>query len=401
MNSNSLILSGIKVLDFTRAMSGPFATMVLGDLGADIIKVEPPEGDESRSWKPPDINGLSSYFISINRNKRSIVVDLKNEKGKEIIHKIAKKVDVVIENFKPGTANKLGIDYKTISSINPSIIYVSLSAYGQTGPWKDKPGYDLTVMATSGLLSLNGEKDRPPVKYGVPIVDITSGLYAVISILSALYYREKTGIGQYIDLSMYDAQLQILSHQALSYLTTGKNPERLGSAHPNIAPYQVFKAKDGYVVIAVGNDNQWKRMCEVLNMNYLLNDPRFKTNPDRVRNRDALVLEMEKVLENISVKEIIDKLESVGVPVAPVNSVAEALNNEQTKSREMVVEVEHKKIGKIKVPGTPFKFTITPGKIRYPPPLLGENTTEILKEFGFSDGEINDLLKNKVIYENK
>lgn len=390
-------LEGIRVLDFTRAMAGPFCTMLLGDLGADVIKVEPPEGDESRHWMPPDIGGVSAYFISVNRNKRSIAIDLKKPGALEIIDRLVRISDIVVENFRPGTAEKLGIGYERLSKINPRIIYCSISGFGQYGPYRDKPGYDLIALAMSGLMDITGEPGRPPVKFGVPIADITTGIMCAVAILAALYHRERSGEGQYIDISLLDTQILILSHQALNYLATGRNPERLGSAHPSIAPYQALATRDGYIVVAVGNDRLWQAFARAIGREDLLKDPRFSTNPDRVRYRDLLIGELEKTFREKTTREWLEILEKAGIPAAPVNRVGDALRDPQVLHREMVIDMEHPIIGRFKSLGTPLKMSLTPGRISRPPPLLGEQGFEILREIGYGDDEIRSLLERGVI----
>ncbi|MCL5783139.1 MAG: CoA transferase [Candidatus Thermoplasmatota archaeon] len=383
-------LEGLRVIDLTQAMAGPMASMLLGDLGAEIIKVEPPSGDQTRSWAPPYINGMSAYFLSANRNKRSIVLDLKSEGGKEVLGRLVRTADVLIENFRPGTLAKLGFDYETVRGINPEIIYCSLSGYGQSGPQKNWPGYDLTVLASSGLMSINGEEGRPPVKFGVPIADITSGMFADIAIMSALYERKESGEGQYIDMSMLDGNFMILTHQAFSYFATGKNPKKLGSAHSSISPYQVFEASDGYIAIAVGTEKLWGEFCRCIDREDLIANPLFASNVERVRNRDDLVPELNRTFASTPVAQLFDKLRKAGIPAAPINTVGDAVNNEQIKQREMVTEISAP-YGEIPMLGTPFKLSRTPGKIRKAPPMLGEDTGDILKSLNFTQEEIEKM----------
>lgn len=390
-------LAGIKVLDFSRVLAGPFCTMLLADLGADVVKVEPLEGDETRQWGPPWIGELSAYFMSINRNKRSIVLDLKNELSREVVNKLARWADVVVENFRPGVASKLGIDYETLRNVNPRIIYCSISGFGQDGPYRDKPGYDIIALALSGLMDITGEPGRPPIKFGVPIADLTTATHAALAIVSALYYRENSGRGQYIDISMLDVQVSLLTHQAYNYFASKEEPKKLGSAHPNIAPYQAFKTKDGYLIVGVGNDRLWEKFCKVLGRPDLINDHRFKSNPERVRNRE----ELAELLTSILVKENTDhwvkKLEEHGIPCSPVLRMSEALNNEHVIHRKMVISLTHPISGSLNMLGIPFKFSLNDCKIRRFPPKLGEHTEEVLKELGFDDESISELRNKRVI----
>lgn len=389
-------LKGIKVLDFTQAMSGPFATMLLGDLGADIIKVEPPDGDQTRSWAPPYMSGISSYFISTNRNKKSISIDLKTSTGKEIIKKLIKQTDVLVENFRPGTMEKLGFSYEEVRNFNPEIIYCSISGYGQTGPMRDYPGYDLTILAMSGLLGITGEPGSPPVKFGVPIADITTALFAAVSILAALYSKKQNKKGQYIDLSMLDSNFLVLTHQLMSYLSTGKEPEKLGSAHASIAPYQAYKTSDSYIVITVGTEKLWKKFCDVLEPG-LAEIDEFKDNSGRVLHREMLEKEINSILMNKTTAQIYELLVKNGIPCAPVNSVGAAVDNAQINFRKMIYGM-NAEYGKISVPGTPFKMSETPGKIIMPPPSLGNANKEILIEAGFSGEDIKKLYSQKIIF---
>lgn len=389
-------LDGIRILDLTQAMAGPMATMLLGDLGADIIKVEPPTGDQTRSWAPPYINGISSYFLSANRNKQSLCLNLKEAEGMKILKELVKTTDILIENFRPGTLKRLGLSYDTALELNPEIIYCSLSGYGQSGPGKDWPGYDLTVLANSGLLSLNGEEGRPPIKFGVPIADIVAGLYTDVSILSALYERKISGKGQFIDSSMLDSNILTLSHQAFSYFATGKNPEKLGSAHASISPYQAFRTRDSYIVIAVGTEKLWSKFCKSIGRTDLEKDPRFIDNVTRTANRIVLIEQLEKTFQTIDTKNLFNKLTGDGIPAAPINSVEEALESDQVRAREMVTEMETA-YGTIPMLGTPFKMSRTPGKIRKAPPLLGEDNSGILTSLGYSQDEIQSLKRKGII----
>ena len=389
-------LEGIRVLDLTQAMAGPMATMLLGDLGAEVIKVEPLTGDQTRKWAPPYLNGMSAYFLSTNRNKKSISLDMKSNDGLEVFKKLVEISDVVIENFRPGTTKRLGISYNDLSSIKEELIYCSLSGYGQTGPGKDWPGYDLTVLASSGLMSINGEDGRPPLKFGVPIADITAGLFSDIAILSALYERSVTGKGQFIDMSMLDANFQVLTYQAFNYFATGKNPQRMGSAHSSIAPYQVFKASDGYIAVTVGTEKLWSIFVNAIGRQDLGNNPEFRSNVDRVTNREKLAAELDRTFSQQSVHDLIDKLMCAGIPSSPINSVKEAIENPQVIARDMVTEMDSS-YGKIKMLGTPFKMSRTPGKLRKAPPELGEDSDEILRLTGYGEGEIVSLKKRGIV----
>ncbi len=389
-------LQGIKVLDLTQAMAGPIATMLLGDLGAEIIKIEPPSGDQTRSWAPPFINGISAYFLSVNRNKQSISLDLKSPKGQEILKKLAAEADILIENFRPGTLDRLGLSYGEAQKLNPKLIYCSLSGYGQDGPQKDWPGYDLTVLASSGLLSLNGEEGRTPIKFGVPIADIVSGLFANNAILSALYERTGSGKGQHIDMSMLDANFLILTHQAFNYFATGKNPRKLGSAHSSIAPYQVFRTGDSFIAIAVGTEKLWKVFCSSIGREDLTNHELFSENTKRVQNRDRLVEELEKTFSRKTTSELFQSLLKAGIPAAPINTVEEAINSPQIRARGMVSTMDTP-YGKIPVTGTPFKMSRTPGKVSKAPPQLGEDSESILSAAGYSSDEIEAIKRDGVI----
>jgi formyl-CoA transferase/CoA:oxalate CoA-transferase len=372
--------------------------MILADLGAEVIKVERPgTGDGSRQWGPPFIQGESGYYLSVNRNKKSMTLNLQSEKGRAILHRIASSCDVVVENFRPGTTQRLGADYATLSTINPKLIYCSISGFGQDGPYRLKPSYDIVGQAMGGLMSLTGEKDRPPVKIGVAISDIFAGMFATIGILGAVIARDRMGRGQMIDVSLLDGVISILSHQAGYFFASGENPEKLGSAHPTIAPYQAFKGSDSYFVVAVGNDSLWKRFCRGLGLNEVMTDTRFATNPDRLKNRDELTQILQKVFATKSSREWVELIEAAGVPCGPVLSLSEIFEDPQVLHRRMVEEVQHPKAGKIKVVGVPFKLSDTPASIRTPPPTLGEHSNEVLRSLGYGDEEIDELAKSGVI----
>ncbi|MEM0075793.1 MAG: CaiB/BaiF CoA-transferase family protein [Conexivisphaerales archaeon] len=397
--ADEALLKGVKVVDLTRALAGPFCTMMLADLGAEVVKVEPPpSGDEARLWGPPFLGGESTYFMSVNRNKRSIVLDLRNDVGKEVARRLLSLADVVVENFRPGTTKKLGIDYDTVKSYNPKVIYCSISGFGQTGPYRELPGYDIIAFAMSGMMSITGEAGRPPVKMGVPVADIGAGMFAAYAIASALFRRERTGIGEYIDVSLLEGQIFWLTYQAGYYFATLKDPERLGSAHLSIAPYQAFRARDGYFIIAAGNDEHWRRLCDVLELNSLKEDTRFKSNPDRVKNRT----ELEKILSSVFVKDSarnwVEKISKAGVPCCVINSISDVFADEHVKARQVVMEIEHKKAGRIKQLNIPYRFNNYTFKISKAPPTLGEDTEEILKELGYSKAEIESMKKSLAIY---
>lgn len=395
-----LPLDGIRVLDLSRILAGPFCSMILADLGAEVIKIEvPKKGDDARSLGPPFIGGESAYFLCVNRDKKSVTLNLKAKEGKEILYKMAEKCDVFLENFRPGVAQKLEIDYGTISKINPRIIYCSISGFGQTGPYRTRPAYDIIIQAMSGLMSVTGEENSPPIRIGVSITDIGAGMYAAIAILSAIIAREKTGKGQWIDISLMDSTVSWMAHAAANYFATGVMPKRMGSAHPNIAPYQCFKTGDGkYLTLAVGNDEIWKRFCTALGLEKLAEDPEFATNSKRVQNMDRLASMLSKIFLTKKCDEWIKILIDNEVPCGPVSTIDEVFRDPQVLDRDMLIEVEHPKAGKIKQTRIPIKFSETPLRKRSPPPLLGQHTNEVLKSLlGLSQKEINRLKTKGVI----
>ncbi len=372
-------LHGIRVLDLSRVLAGPYCTMVLGDLGADVIKVESPEGDETRSWGPPFAKGESAYYLCVNRNKRSIVVDFKTAGGRDLLHGLIRQCDVLVGNFRPGSLARFSLDFESVSAINPSLIYCSITGFGQTGPLRDKPGYDFMVQAMGGLMSFTGEPDGEPMKVGVAVADLFAGQNAVIAILAALQARTHTGKGQHIDISLFDSQLGMLANVASNYLISGNLPKRYGNAHANIVPYQSFQASDGWFVVAVGNDRQFVRMCEVIGKLELVNDTRFVTNSVRVQNRDALIAVLKPIFLTKSVNEWLSLIGDE-FPCGPINNLEQVFSMPQVEAREMLTHMQHPEIGDLRLVGSPLKFSDTPVEYKLPPPRLGEHTEEVLKE---------------------
>jgi formyl-CoA transferase/CoA:oxalate CoA-transferase len=393
-------LAGIRVLDLSRVLAGPFATMMLGDLGAEIIKVEMPgTGDDTRQWGPPFVEGESAYFLSINRNKKSIALNLKNARAREIALKLAETSDIAIENFTPGTAKRLGLDYEALKNINPRIIYCSISGFGQDGPYRDWPSYDIAMQGMGGFMSITGEPDRPPVRIGVAVSDIISGMYATIAILAALRARDQIGKGQWIDISLLDSTVSVMTYMAGNYFATGRDPRPAGSSHPTIVPYQAFKCMDSsYLIVAVGNDRHWELMCKAVQAEHLLKDSKFTHNADRVRHRDELVPQLEKIYSSKPRQEWFKILTDAGVPCGPVYSMSEIFADPQVLHRGMLLEMSHPKAGKIRLIGNPIKFSETQVQIRTPPPLLGESTHEVLKKvLNYSDDDIKKLREEGAI----
>ena len=399
-NSMPQALADLKILDLSRVLAMPYCSMMLGDLGAEIIRVERPEvGDETRHWGPPWAGELSAYYLLTNRNKKCITVDLKKKEGQEIIRRLAQRSDILLENFLPGDLAKMNLGYEDVRAINPQIIYASVTGYGQTGPYRDLPGFDFILQAQGGLMSIIGEEDGPPMKVGVAIVDITAGLFACSAILAALHYREKTGEGQYIDMALLDAQVAWLANQASNYLVSGKVPRRMGNAHPNIVPYETFNAKDGiYLALGVGNDNQWKKFCKIARVEHLMDDPQYATNPKRVENRKKLVPLLQEVFLQKESGEWLKLLGEAEIPIGPINTIDRVFADPQVLARQMLVEMGHPKIGKFKLVGSPMKLSKTPVQYRIPPPLLGEHTESVLHEvLGYDKEKIARLKEGKVI----
>ncbi len=391
-------LEGIRIIDVSRVLAGPFSAMILGDLGAEVIKIEHYKtGDETRGWGPPFLNGESAYYLCANRNKQSITLNLKTEEGKEIFRKLVSTGDVVIQNFKTGTMEKMGLGFDDLKKLNPSLIMASITGFGSTGPYKDLPGYDYIIQAMSGLMSITGERDGPPVKVGVAIADVLTGLYTCIGILSALHHRNQTGEGQEIDISLLDSQVSALINVASNYLASGITPERLGNQHPNIVPYQVFSANDGELVIAVGNDLQFKRFTAAIGKPELAEQEKFRRNEDRLVNKEQLVALIDELLLQKSKKEWKQILDEAGIPNGPINTIKEMFEDPQIKARDMVVDMEHPFIPNLRLAGSPLKLSKTPVKIRRHPPMYGEHTEEILQQIGYQQDEINKLRENHII----
>lgn len=375
----SKALEHIRILDLSRVLAGPYCTMVFGDLGAEVIKVEAPGGsDDTRSWGPPFKEGVSAYYLSANRNKKSITVDLKSEEGIAVIKELAKESDVIINNFKTGTMERFGIGYDELSSINPEIVYCSITGFGETGPYKDIPGYDFIIQAMSGLMSITGDEQSGPQKLGVAIVDVLTGLYACIGIQAALLERTQSGKGQKIDLSLYDSAVSSLVNIGSNYLMSGEIPQALGNTHANIVPYQTFETSDGEMVIAVGNDNQFAALCNVLERPDLSKDPRFITNKDRVKNRTAITAELQTAFIKQTSAHWQEQCQAHSIPCGPIHTIDQVAQDPQLQEREMFIEAEHPVAGTIKMIGSPLKLSRTPVSVRHHPPEVGEHNEEIL-----------------------
>ena len=384
-------LHGIRVIDLTRILSGPFCTMTLADLGAEVIKIEPPGGDDTRQWGPPFVSGESTYYLSTNHGKKSIVLDLKTDTGKQVLWDLISTADIVAENFRPGTLAKLGFGWEAIHERYPSVILISISGYGQTGPWASRPGYDLIAQGAGGLMSVTGEEGRPPVKVGFSIADLGAGMWAVIGALAALRAREETGLGDYIDVSLLETVVAWQTYHAQAYLVAGQVPRALGSAHPTIAPYQTFAASDGYFTLAVGNDALWNRLCNVLDtvgeQDHWYRDPSYAHNADRVGVREALAQRLSAIFRTRSRNEWLTLLRDAGIPAGSVDSVAETFENPQLEARGLLQEVEHPTIGRIPLVKTPITFTHAEMAPPTAPPLLGADTRSILEDLGYTSSE--------------
>ena len=390
-------LEGVKVLDLSRALAGPICTMILGDLGADVIKIEPPGlGDDSREW-PPLSNGESTYFASCNRNKRSIVLDLKSEAGRAVLCKMVENADVVLENYRHGVMDRLGVGYESLKAINPMLVYCQITGFGRTGPMAEMPATDVYMQAFAGLMSVTGERDGAPVKVGTSVADLTAGYFAAMGVLAAVHVRDRLGQGQLVDTSLLEGQVALLSYLFTAYGATGKTPGRLGSDHPSIVPYQGFKTRDGWVTLAAFNDRLWGRAMTAMNLSRLTGDPRFRTNALRLENRDILVPILRDAFLERDSADWVAAMDLNDVPLAPVNTIDQVMAHPQVRHREMIQEIDHPVAGPLAIPGFPVKFSETPCAYRLHPQTLGEHSEEILREFGFSDAAIADLLAASVV----
>lgn len=388
-----LPLAGVRVLDVSQVMAGPYACMLLGDLGADVVKIEPPgAGDQTRGAMGFKMKGSDSMgFLNMNRNKRSVVLDLKTDAGREAFHKLAETADILLENYRPGVVRKLGVDYDTLRAINPRLIYASISGFGQSGPWADRPGFDLMAQAMSGVMSVTGHPGMPPVKAGVPVADIGCALFATYAILSAYIGRGRTGEGQYIDASLFDAALAFSVWDTSDYWGTGKLPGPVGTSNKMSAPYQAVRSKDGYFVMGATNQKLWRLLCETLGRPELLDDPRFHDNTSRLRNREILIEELERTFVTRTSEEWEGVLLAVGIPAGRMGTYPEAFDSEHGRHRQMRIEVPHPVEGSVPNIGFPVKLMGTPQRVRRHPPLLGEHTESILREAGFDRAALDDL----------
>tara|TARA_B110000967_G_scaffold84157_1_gene86716 strand:- start:26 stop:1237 length:1212 start_codon:yes stop_codon:yes gene_type:complete len=391
-------LNGIKVLDLTRVLGGPYATQILADHGAEVIKVESKIGDEVRGWGPPFINDMASYFINVNRNKKSIAIDLTKQEGKDLIIELLKSSDVLIENFKTGTMEKWGLGYEEVLKDQfPKLIHCRISGFGAEGPLGGAPGYDAIVQAMTGMMSINGQPNGGDVRIGAPVVDMGTGLYSTIGILMALQERHKSGLGQYIDMALYDSALSLMHPHNANYFLSGKPGKATGNSHPNIAPYDKFKTATNEIFMGIGNDAGFARLCKALKLDHLIDDKRFLTNGDRVENRLDLTKYLEDKLSNVDGNEFSEKLLSAGIPAGPVRNIEEALNHPQTAQREMTISKDD-----YKGVSSPIKFSRSKSVgVKHKPPFIGQHTKEILKDAGYKDEAIEEMLSNQIIFQDK
>jgi crotonobetainyl-CoA:carnitine CoA-transferase CaiB-like acyl-CoA transferase len=405
MASPSSVLSGVKVLDLSRVLAGPWCTQILGDFGADVIKIESFQGDDTRNWGPPYLKGPedegrgeSAYYLSCNRNKRSAIVNIADPDGAALVRRLAAEADIVVENFKVGGLARYGLDYASLSALNPRLVYCSITGFGQDGPYADRAGYDFVAQAMGGLMSITGEQHGSPMKVGVAMADLSTGMYAAVSVLLALRHAERTGQGQHLDCSLLDTQLSMLANQALSFLVDGRAPGRLGNAHPTVVPYKTFEAKDGPIVIAVGNDGQFRSLCEVIGAAELPLDARFATNGARVVNRDVLEARLQEILGGLNGHALMPALVARGVPAGPVNTIADAFSDPFVEARNTVSRFTRDDGVEVPSVAYPGKFSETPADYRRRPPFLGEHTREVLADWlGLDDAALDGLVAKGAI----
>lgn len=388
------VLEGIKVIDLTQALAGPYCSMMLGDLGADVLKVEPPgSGDQSRGWGPPFLEGESAYFLSVNRNKRSLTLNLKHPEAQSILHRLVREADVFLANQpRISSLKSLKIDWETLHALNPRLVYGSITGYGMTGPYAGRGGYDVIAQAESGLMALTGEPEHGPIRYPIPLADVTAGIYSTIGVLGALLVRERTGEGQFVDTTLMESQVAWLTNVGGAYFATGQRPPKLGNVHPNIVPYQPFRARDKHLIVAVGTERLWARFCEVLGIAETIGrDPRFFTNRDRLMHRAELIPLLEAIFAQDVADHWVEKLLAAEIPSGPINYVDQTLNDPHLRARGFIVELEHPLIGTVKSPGDPVNLSKTPVTYRLPPPLLGQHTNEVLSALGYGLADLERL----------
>ncbi len=391
-------LDGIRVVDLTRILAGPYCTMLLGDLGAEVIKIEiPGRGDDTRQWGPPFAEGgESAYFLATNRNKRSLTLNLKSERGQEILRQLIRQGDVLVENFRVGTLQGWGLDYEALQALHPGLIYCTITGYGYSGPYRDRPGYDFIAQAEGGFMSVTGPEDGEPTRAGVAITDLASGMYACSAVLAALFARQRTGQGRWVDISLLDSQVAMMSYVASNFLVSGELPRRYGNAHPNIVPYQAFRAQDGYFAFAAGNDRQWATFCQTVGKPEWIEDSRFASNPARNLNRGELIELLNQLFQGQTIAHWISLCESIGLPAAPINDMAGVFDHPQVQARGLVQQVPHPTAGSVPLLSSPLR--VGEAEIRLPPPLLGEHTEEILAGWlGYDQGTLQQLREEGVI----